>query len=344
MKKDTRLGLAGLWALVVPAAGLFMLGCGPSGSRQGAFRGVEAAERYAEGDRGRQITALSDASPLTIEGEAIDWAEIAPRLSEAAGGLVVEELALERLLTREVGRRGLSISEEDLALERAWLLATIAEGKRLPDAEASLLIWEVRQRRGLGPVRFASLLRRNALLRALVHDRVEVRPDQVELAWRVQHGERVRVRIIVAASQQEAHRLRNEALAGEPNETELRFATLAEAHSTDASASRGGLIEPFSTKDPAYEQAIRQTAEALQPGDIGPIVPVGHGFAVVYLDQRLPGDGTAIDEARAALTEQLRRRQERLLMDELATQLLAHARVNVIDQSLSWSVRAGGDR
>lgn len=320
------------------------VGCGSTASDPNAFRGVEAAERYAEGDPGRRIDGLSATPPLTIGGEAIGWQEITPRLGEAAGGLVVEEMALERLLAREVARRGLSASENDLASERAWLLATVAGGRQLAEDEANLLISEVRRRRGLGPVRFASLLRRNAMLRALVRDRVEVWPDQVELAWRVRHGERVRVRLIVARSEREAQRMREEAIEGPASEVELRFANLAEAHSTDPSATRGGLVEPFSTEDPAYEQAIRQAVVQLEPGQVSPIVAIAGGFAVVYLDERLPPDGATLEDTRGRLTEQLRRQQERLLMDELATQLLAEARVNVIDESLSWSVRTGGDR
>jgi len=47
---------------------------------------------------------------------------------------------------------------------------------------------------------------------------------------------------------------------------------------------------------------------------------------------------------RSLRQQQLRQRQERLQMDALATQLLAEARVHVIDPSLVWSVRAGESR
>ncbi len=335
------IGLAGMVGLV---AIQLAAGCSQSNSGPNAFRGVERAEQYAEGTSGRRITSVNASAPLSINGEAVSWDTILPRLGEAAGGLVVEEVALERLLASELTRRDMSISAEDLDREHQWLLTTIAGTRQVNETEVYQLISEIRRRRGLGPERYASLLRRNAMLRALVRDRVEVQPEQVELAWRVQHGERVQTRIIVTPTQREAQQLRVQALAGDAAGIEVRFAKLAQTHSTDNSAPRGGLIEPFSTEDPAYEETIRKAAALLEPGQVGPIVAIRNGFALVYLDARLPGDGVTLDETRTTLTEQLRQRQERLLMDALATQLLAEARVNVIDPSLSWSVRAGEGR
>jgi parvulin-like peptidyl-prolyl isomerase len=175
------------------------------------------------------------------------------------------------------------------------------------------------------------------MLRALVRGRAEVRPDQVELAWRVRHGERVRIRVLVTATEREAQAARRELSTVAGTELESRFITLAERDSTDASAPRGGLIEQFSTSDPAYEAPIRTAAEGLQPGQLSPIVAIRSGYAIIYMDERIPADGVSLDEARERLASELGLRQERILMDELATQLLADARVTTFDESLTWS-------
>jgi hypothetical protein len=276
-----------------------------------------------------------------MDGESIEWSALAPSLAEAAGGLVVEELALDRLVLRELGRRGVMITDADLEHERAWLAASVVGATELQGTDAGRLIAEVRARRGLGPVRFDAMLRRNAALRALVRGQVEVRDDQVELAWRVQHGARVRVRLITTGTQREALHLRDQALAAPPERAESRFAELAEAHSTDPSAPRGGLIEPFSLEDPAFEPSIRLAAAPLTPGQVGPVVAIRNGFAVLYLDETVPADGVTLEASRDALAEQLRSRQERLRMDQLATQLLAGVQIRVFDDSLRWSVEAG---
>ncbi|MCC7388184.1 MAG: peptidylprolyl isomerase [Phycisphaerales bacterium] len=325
-------------------AALLIAGCGPSQSGPDTFRGLDASDRFTAGDSGRRIGPAGSPPPLSIDAREVTWDELTPRLAEAAGGLVVEEITLDRLLAQEMDRRGLQVSDADLESERDWLELTILEGTPRVGSASDDLVYQVRQRRGLGPIRFESLLKRNAMLRALVRERVAVREEQVQLAWRVQHAERLRVRLIVTPTEREAQAAAGRALAGDPAGLELRFTELAQELSTDPSGARGGLIEPFSPEDPAYEQAIRTTAASLQPGQIGPVVAIRNGFALLYLDERLPADGVTLDQARADLTEQLRRRQERLLMDELASQLLAEARVRVLDESLNWSVRAGQER
>ncbi len=327
---------AGFFALLI---GMMLSGGCGGAFRPDTFRGLDRAERYAAGGSTRNLGPTTAGAAFSIDGEPVAWSALVGRLAEAAGGVVVEEIALDHIIDRAARRRGITITRDDLDHERGWLAHAVARSASLsPSTDTARLVAEVRQRRGLGPERFAALLRRNAQLRAMVRDSVEITPEQIELAWRVQHGERVRVRLIVVSTMQDAQTLRTQALAAG---NEMAFAKLAETYSTDNSAPLGGLIEPFSTDDPAYEESIRRVAAGLQPGEIGPVVSTRNGHAVVYLTERLPPDGVSLDEARDKLGEQIARRQERIRMDELATRLLAEARVRVADPALAWSVEAG---
>ncbi|MDQ7013207.1 MAG: peptidyl-prolyl cis-trans isomerase [Planctomycetota bacterium] len=336
-----RLTAAGICALLCGI--LLSGGCGSGGSsRPDTFRGLDRAARYAAGGSTRYLGPAAGVAAFSVDRTPIEWSVIAGRLAEAAGAVVVEEIALELVLDREARRQGVAITRADLDREREWLAHAVSRSARLaPSTDTAALVAEVRQRRGLGPERFAALLRRNAQLRAMVRDSIEITPEQVELAWRVQHGERVRVRLIVVSTMQDAQTLRTQALAAG---NEMAFAKLAETYSTDNSAPLGGLIEPFSTDDPAYENSIRRVAAGLQPGEIGPVVSTRNGHAVVYLTERLPPDGVSLEEAREELGKQIAQRQERIRMDQLATRLLAEARVRVTDPALAWSVEAGRGR
>lgn len=302
------------------------------------FEGLDRAERFAGGSKQRPSSNSANAA-FSINGRAVAWEALSDRLAEAAGAVVVEEVALDYLIETEAAERGVTITQADLDNERDWLAIAVTQGSRAPSTDPVRLITEVRQRRGLGPERFAALLRRNALLRAMVRESIEVSPEQVELAWRIQHGGRVRIRLIIAQSLHEAQALHAQAVAA--GNSEIVFAKLAETHSTDNSAPLGGLIEPFSTEDPAYEESVRRVAAQLAPGQIGPVVATANGYAVVLLTERLTPDGVALTQVREQLREQLTRRQERVRMDELATRLLGTAHIRVIDPSLSWSVEAG---
>lgn len=316
---------------------LLVTGCNNGGSTTtNAFNGLDRADRYAAGN-GRVIPRAG--APLSIDGQAVDWPAVSDRLAEAAGAVVVEEVALDHVIQREAAARGIQLTQADIDRERQWLARAVDEGARAPGVDPASLVREIRERRGLGPERFAALLRRNAALRAMVRGTVEVSPEQIERAWRTRHGERVRVRIIITPSMADAQNLRSQALAA--GSDEYTFAKLAETYSTDNSAPLGGLIEPFSTEDPAYEENVRRVAASLQPGQIGPVVSTRNGHAVVLMTDRIPSDGVTLEQSRDRLREQITLRQERISMDQLANQLLSTAHVRVLDPALSWSVEAG---
>lgn len=316
-------------------------GCGnTTGSSQ--FPGLDRAERYVGAPAEQPAGLGTNATALSIDGRRVSWQDIAPRLAEAAGAVVVEEFALDHAIELEAARLGISITQQDLDREREWLTLAVGRSALAPANDPRRLVTEVRRRRGLGPQRFAAMLRRNAILRAMVRDSVEITDEQLQLAWRIRHGERVRVRILLAESSQQAQTLRTQILSTPGGEA--AFAQFAQAYSTDDSASLGGLIEPFSTSDPAYEESVRLAAEQLEPGQVSQVVSTQNGAAIILLTERIPTDGTTLAQVAPTLRTELARRQERVLMDQRANQLLASTTVRVIDPSLSWSVEAGRER
>ena len=143
-----------------------------------------------------------------MDGKRIGWDEIQPLLAEAAGGEVVQEVALDYLLESELARRRLSVSERDIAAERELLAQAVVREAQASTADAERLLESVRRSRGLGELRFAALLRRNAGMRKIVAPDVGVSEEELRQAYEIRHGERFRVRVILVSSQSEAARLR----------------------------------------------------------------------------------------------------------------------------------------
>lgn len=298
------------------------------------FGGLEKSERGQDSPSGRTITP--EAGPVAlIDGEPVSHDDLIARLGETQGGPILQEIVLERRLEREAERRG--VRPTGAQIEREERLLEAALRADLGSSDGQRLVAALRASRGLGPVRYRALLRRNAMLRALVGDRVNVTPDQVELAWRIRHGERLRTRVIVVRTEQEASRLRRELASVRPELLEATFVEAAQEHSSDPTGPGGGLIEPFSPDDPAYETSVREAARSLAPGGVSPIVAVDSGFALVFLDARIPPTGVTLESARTRIADDLRVRQERLLMDDLARELLSEGRVTVFDPSVAWS-------
>ena len=114
--------------------------------------------------------------------------------------------------------------------------------------------------------------------------------------------------------------------------------------STDASASRGGLLAPMSRLDPSYPAAIRQAVWALDgAGELSDPIMLTNGYAIVQLVREIEAAREADADAppganRAELERLVRLSQERILMDQLARRLMAGVSVTIFDDSLqdSW--------
>jgi parvulin-like peptidyl-prolyl isomerase len=285
-----------------------------------------------------------------VNGEAISWEALRPAMVEAAGAVALEEAALDTILEGELAARGVRWSDLDTEAERAILVAQLAEaspsrsavrGESAADRGERLLA-QLRAARGLGNARFEGALRRNAALRLLVDDQVVVNESVLRQAYDLRYGERIAARIIVVDSIDDATQVSDRLDAGEP------FAEVAARFSTDESASRGGLLDPVSASDPSYPQALRDALRQLDPGQHSTPLALDNGIAIVLRERSPAPTAPPVDfeAARPDLMREARRRQERILMGELARELLENARVTIFDASLdrAWRARSGSDQ
>ncbi|MEM1107372.1 MAG: peptidylprolyl isomerase [Planctomycetota bacterium] len=279
-----------------------------------------------------------------IGGEPLRAGELFTPLVEAGGGEILSELVLDRMLGRRLESAELQLTTEDLDAERQILLETLSDN----EDEAARLLAELRQRRGWGESRFTSLLRRNAGLRKLIADRVTVTEAAVRQAYRLRHGPSSRVRLIVASTLEDIQRLRARVTSGgdsgdasgitsggEP------FGEVAALESTDASAAQGGLLSPIRPEDTSYPEAIRQAVDRLDVGEVSPPVAIDGGFALLKLEEKLPGSGVEFVNVENGLRAAVRGRAERVLMQQLARELVSGAELVVLDPMLKeqWEAR-----
>jgi parvulin-like peptidyl-prolyl isomerase len=273
-------------------------------------------------------STMVDARPAAlVEGRIVDWGELQPLLNEAAGADVLAEVILDRMLEAELDDAGILITDQDVDAERALFYSTLSDD---PDV-AARLARQVRARQGLGPLRMDELLKRNAALRALVRDQVEINDEAVRRMYEIIHGAKRQARLIVVPTLNDAQAAINRVAAGE------LFADVAVEVSTDTSAARGGLLEPISRADASYPQAMREALWALVPGELSRPVFLSDRYAVLSLVRVVDGDGADFSAVRPDLERLARLNQERILMDDLTRRLLTEANVTIIDNEVKWS-------
>lgn len=104
-----------------------------------------------------------------INGQPVTSTQLWPLLAEIAGDQSLQELTLSRLLDQLAIQRNWTITNNDLDHE---LTALTTIFNQIADPQSTpRLIETIRRRRGLGPVRFDALLRRNAILRRAIPSR-----------------------------------------------------------------------------------------------------------------------------------------------------------------------------
>ena len=263
-------------------------------------------------------------------GEPIYPDQIRTAMVESAGRRVLQEVVLDRTLERELTNNRITLADDAIAYEEALLMRQLD-----PDPDRSTrMIRMLRSREGLGPVRFAALLRRNASLRALVADQVVVSEAAITAAWDREHGPRRVARVLTVENLSDARDALKLIDDGEP------FGEVAARLSSDPSRSTGGLIDPVSRLDPSWPTSFRNALWSLEPGAVSSPIMINDSYVLVRFGRELPGDGITLEDAREEANEIARTAQERLLMDETARRLLEETRVDVIERTLNEAWQA----
>lgn len=304
-------------------------------------------------ERSAAPAARSDSGvPAAVVGQArIGRDRLFAALAEADGRAVLEDVALDLALEREVAAAGLSLGAGAARAEEDLLLAATVDRAKVSRDDAARALAQLRRARGLGPVRYAALLERNARLRALVrHEGANADAQDIALAQRQEFGERVRARLVVRPDELAAGRTRAALAADIAATPPLAGAAVAQRaidESVHPTSARGGLLDPLSPLDPAVPAGVRRALEDTPIGSLSAVFAMeseggggedgrGGGFGVLFVESRTPAREPSPDEL-AAVERMARARAERRAMDRLARDLLARAGVTVLDESLRWS-------
>ncbi len=286
----------------------------------------------------------------TIGGEPVWASDLSPALAEVAGGLVLEELVLDRNLARALASAGITISREETEQERALLIETIAQESGTDGNGAARSLGTIRVQRGLGPARFDALLTRNAGLRALVRREREAaakgrsgaeaaaEEDAFRTYLEREFGARASARVIVVPTAESARVLRERLMAGAGGDALVAaFAKAAFEESVDArTAARGGLLGPVSPADATLSPAIAGALRTLAPMEVSGVLNLERTFGLVLVESRTEGTAPTREEAASARTR-FELRRERDAMDALAQRLVAGPNPTIFDEHLNWS-------
>jgi parvulin-like peptidyl-prolyl isomerase len=263
-----------------------------------------------------------------IDGRVLDWRAFGPLVAEASGGPVLEEVVLEWRCESECAKAGIAVTTELVLAEERRVLESLDQ-----DPERAMrLLQSLKARQGLGPLRWQALLRRNAMLRAMVAKDIVLDEAVIEQARDSLAGPRREGRLIVVADLVAAERVRAALRDG------ASFSELASRESLDASAPRGGLVTGVTRRDAGYPSSFREALFSLAPNAISDPLLVEDRFMIVQmLSERTPAAIDAAELERRA-RDRARIAQERVAMERLADRLLRTTSLSIFDEAAKNSL------
>lgn len=286
---------------------------------------------------------------LIIQGTPVELDQLTPQLAEAAGAVVLEELILDRALSKAVAEENLHVGTAEVEAERQSLLRSLQAEANLTAGQAELSLESLRRQRGLGPVRFESLLLRNARLRALARPGIDLTNEEIDRGVAIEFGPRYRARVILTDDARKAAEARGrimnalppEGTAGPDSQVQLEiasavFARVAVAASLHITAGGGGLVTELSPSDAQFPALVRDALPTLVVGRPSAVYATPEGYWIVLIEKAIEG-AAPTDADRDTTRRRLLARKERMEMDRIGRQLMNAAGLTVLDASLRWS-------
>lgn len=299
------------------------------------------------GGLGPVPTPVNDRPIARVAGRTIDERELRDPLVEAYGLNMLLNLVALDLAEREADRAGVKVTEADVADERqrtvdrmfaqsnAPQLGKIETLRATDPAGADKLLAELRKdndasldqllaQQHISRPEFDLVIRTNATLTKVVDPQVTaaITDEKLRESFRVQYGEKVKVRHIQTNNLTDLNTARRRLAAGEP------FETVAKDISTNrATGPLGGEVPAFTRNNNAFPQAFRDAAFGLQPGQVSEAVQADGAFHLIKLDQRI--DPTAVkfedvrESVRADLHDKLLQASVRNLRQQIGQEALA---------------------
>lgn len=296
---------------------------------------AQVARKKASQSRSSQRTvrtSTSAASPkkkpkivAVVNGKEILRQQLGSQCLSRYGEEVLESLVNKYLILQECKRNGIQITSQEIDAE----IATIASKFSIsPDRWIELLKTE----RQISSEQYRrDIIWPTLALKRLVADKLAVDEADLQKEFESEYGEKVRVRMIAAATKQSADQILSEVRAN-PKE----FGTIAKNKSTDTnSAAARGLIPPI--RKHVGDPAIEKVAFALKRGQISNVIPFANQFIILQCEEHIAATKISKEyeiTARQRLKDRLLDNQLRAEAEQLSQKLQSEAKiVNILNNA-----------
>ena len=335
--------------LAIVCVGAMAAGCGGGGARPQGSGGLADPGRLTSAERVEKpavpvVVATQPAKVVATVGEVRITSEMIQRpLYEAYGLPFVLHLVTLELSKKMAEQAGVNVTAADVAAERQRtmeqafkesvdtdkLKMTEAEKEEYRKKEYERLMTQLLAMKRVSKPEFELAIASGAHLRKVAEAQVQgkVKDEDLQEAFRIKYGEKVKVRQIKLANLREAA----EALR-KINDERKAFEEVAREMSRDERTKQyGGEIRPFTRAERMWPQAFKEAAFALkEPGDISDPVQIGDAVHLIKLVEKIaPSAAVKFEDHK----EVLRAEMTEIMIGFRVKQLREHMAL-VVNQSM----------
>jgi len=268
-----------------------------------------------------------------VNGAAIERKELIDLLLKSHGLGLLQQLILRELAVQEARRVGATVSEADVLAEyEATLQAEHLDGKdpeKLTPTRRDQMIEDWTRSRGVTREELRVAMERQAHLRRVVQDKIQIDDEALHKEFERAYGEKVEIRHLQLAAARFFPQVKARLDNGE------KFEDLVRQFSQNLlSRDRGGLLPPFSANDDTVPAVFAKTAFALKEGEYSNPIESEGSYHVLKLERRIPAEKAGFDDVREKMRKRLVARLAARAMQDLSARLLSQAELRIEDSIL----------
>jgi parvulin-like peptidyl-prolyl isomerase len=260
-----------------------------------------------------------------INNTPISLAQLNDECIRRHGRDVLEGEINRKLLTQEMTRKNIVVTQEDLdaEVERAAILY----GKTNPDGTANVEEWlaEVQKQDGATiELYILDAVWPSVALKKLVRNKVNVTEDDLKKGFESNYGPRVEVLAIVLSDHRQAQRVWDMART---NPSEEYFGQLATEYSVEpVSKGNGGKVPPVRMH--GGQPIVEKEAFKLKKGDLSSLLAVGDKFIILRCLGRTQPVVTKLDDVRDELEADILEKKLNVEMTKTFEQIHTSAQID----------------
>lgn len=272
-----------------------------------------------------QLSQTMPGVVATVNGDPVTMVELGKECLARHGEEVLENEINRLLLTQELKKQNLAVTQQDLGAEMAH--AAKLAGVTDKQGRADLTKWReiAPQEQGVTyDVYLRDSVWPSVALKKLTQGQVQVTQEDMQKGFQANFGERVRVRAVVLGQMRRAQEVWDKARA---NPSLEYFGQLAAEYSVEpTSRSLNGEVPPL--RRFGGQPQLEEVAFKMQPGELSGIVQVGDKFVILKCEGRTKAVDVTPDEVKETLYPDLMEKKVRIAMAERYEQIRKLSRID----------------